>query len=1321
MYLYGEYMKTPVSQNRVVLLLIAREQKAFALVATISLLVLVALVCLGLLSLSSLSLRGSQQSEAQARAQTNARLALMMAIGDLQKYAGPDQRVTANADQLELTPAKGGAVATKTVNQPQWMGVWPTAVTEGSKPGFLVGAYDSGADTDNYKVDWRNPQTPNSGDSKLDAVRNDFNDSGVLGWLVSRPNNASISPVNFSLPPAQSEIVYGLDWSGDPVLSRKQVRVPTINVGNNASGRLAYWVSDEQQKANIQIGTHHQESDAQALAVSQTSPADIAVPALAGHQALTRNNIAGMNQIDKLITLHSAELLPLSGGQTQIKAALKEFGNDLTTDSVGLFTNTQTGGFQQDLSAFLAQSASITPSGYAASANVGFNNDAALGVPGLRMGDPIVQGPRHTATSPKFGALKGWADLAKVVSGTGANAKIPLQFPIMRSATNPNGDYGAFGGVLSDITKIAPQPVHPVMVECSLGWDFTLWPYPSSTTGDGMRVHLYPRVVLWNPYNITIQSSAYVALLKLPTYSAMTVNGVSIRSGSSSFYLKDVVGNPTNGYVVVTLEPTEIKPGQALVFTPSPLNRSDTLDGTAVPYDRANFAKNLMTARISPGPENFYLELRPGTSSASNAMNVFRTEAAGNVAGIPRTGYKAQYGFCNASGGSDSNYFYANGGSKSDQYVLKAIDGSVPATVDWNYVATNAACKTISYVIAQAAGYPGYDKWWDAKANDNAVNGGSPWGEYNSARNQPRLWRRGVRFRWFDDRAEYSAVNNAGQGTSNFNAAWATEYNVRPTIVHTSWLGGNGSIAGNGLWYMSNPAPYLMNWSPLANWAGTNRAVPDSSGNHMYSPFGPTSTVASTTSTFFEVPRSDTPIVSLAQFQNAALSYQSYHPSYIVANSYQDVRSERGATAVRSGKGATADASDHISNFSRWDNGNTGHGKLIQRGSAAGGGVATHTDDILLYDISFEVNNRLFDQFFLSSIPYGASGSNWNLETPLPNDRIRFFALDQSKKQEVKSKLSGDAQYGFNKAGSFLGNYGAFNVNSTSKTAWLAHLSGLRDLARKSVDGGTSSAGSSFSRLAMPGMASSGGASNVNDPVAWNGFRNLNDTDLANLADAIVREVKIRGPFVSLSDFVNRRLVEAPTNKSSLPYEKADQYSLEATGRMGALEAAIMYSGVNGGTTGGLEGTVGGGLAAWGNNERAFTQNDLNVGFFPYGAQPTYKTSGLPGYLSQGALLSAIAPTLTARGDTFKIRCYGEARDASGQKVIARAWCEAVVQRMPEYLDEKNDPAMRTLKPSSTNPSDSKVEVNNDLSEMNRRFGRKLEIVKFRWLQPSEV
>ena len=80
---------------------LSKTRNGFALVVTLSLMILLTVIAVGLLSLSTISLRASGASADVAVARSNARMALMLALGDLQKHAGLDTRVTARADILD--------------------------------------------------------------------------------------------------------------------------------------------------------------------------------------------------------------------------------------------------------------------------------------------------------------------------------------------------------------------------------------------------------------------------------------------------------------------------------------------------------------------------------------------------------------------------------------------------------------------------------------------------------------------------------------------------------------------------------------------------------------------------------------------------------------------------------------------------------------------------------------------------------------------------------------------------------------------------------------------------------------------------------------------------------------------------------------------------------------------------------------------------------------------------------------------------------------------------------------------------------------------
>ena len=65
------------------------------MVLSVMLLMLLVTLALGLFDLASFELRKSSRNDQSAAAKANARLALMQAIGQLQRTMGPDQRVSA--------------------------------------------------------------------------------------------------------------------------------------------------------------------------------------------------------------------------------------------------------------------------------------------------------------------------------------------------------------------------------------------------------------------------------------------------------------------------------------------------------------------------------------------------------------------------------------------------------------------------------------------------------------------------------------------------------------------------------------------------------------------------------------------------------------------------------------------------------------------------------------------------------------------------------------------------------------------------------------------------------------------------------------------------------------------------------------------------------------------------------------------------------------------------------------------------------------------------------------------------------------------------
>lgn len=361
----------------------------------------------------------------------------------------------------------------------------------------------------------------------------------------------------------------------------------------------------------------------------------------------------------------------------------------------------------------------------------------------------------------------------------------------------------------------------------------------------------------------------------------------------------------------------------------------------------------------------------------------------------------------------------------------------------------------------------------------------------------------------------------------------------------------------------------------------------------------------------------------------------------------------------------------------------------------------------LLLDDSFLANQALFDQFFLSTVPPANLGSTDN-----PPDYWTQFNADNSDTRlsdsttpflnaRIKPYFNGgtapamaDLRDPENAAANLLLD-GAFNINSTSIPAWKALLSslsgnrlGIWNATGKSMAALDARAATNANPIPRFWSASSTGTPNG----PWDGLRVLTDTQVNNLAEQIVTQVKTRGPFLSMADFLNRRLGATSA----------------ALTRAGALQAAIDNTSpdINQAAKAlGIPVTMSGDLPpVISANLKDAAGNTLNTAV------------GMPGYLMQQDLVQAFSPVMTARSDTFVIRCYGEAINPATQETT-KAWLEAVVQRTPEYIDQSDSKLTAAGNATPAYKSDSSANV----GSTNLQFGRSFKIVQFRWLKPNEL
>jgi hypothetical protein len=279
---------------------------------------------------------------------------------------------------------------------------------------------------------------------------------------------------------------------------------------------------------------------------------------------------------------------------------------------------------------------------------------------------------------------------------------------------------------------------------------------------------------------------------------------------------------------------------------------------------------------------------------------------------------------------------------------------------------------------------------------------------------------------------------------------------------------------------------------------------------------------------------------------------------------------------------------------------------------------------------------------------------------------------------------------------------GAFNVNSTSKAAWMAVLAGLdretiaslafSGTAVSIVPDGLTTKSPYLAARRMPAANSASGSIVHPERFAfWNGGCELTRGELEALAEGIVREVKTRGPFLSLAEFVNRRV--GP--ESDLTLKGAIQAAIDDAPGIGDLNVS----------------SQGDRKDRFADLSRAITTAEITGVPYVYPRAALGQTAtGAGGSLDQLAVLTQIGATISARSDTFRIRAYGDATDSDG-KVVARAWCEAVLQRVPEYVVDKAG--------NGNDPWESAATAG--FHEVNRNFGRRFEVRSFRWIPENEI
>lgn len=1143
----------------------------FSLIITVTMMVLLSLIAVGLLTLSSLTLRAANADQAQAEARSNARLAVNLAIAELQNTLGDDRRVTANGSILGET------------GEPNALGVW-----ESWSPGLS--------------------KNPTGGDNNYAGEKN----GRFLRWLVSGTDE-------------ELEVV---DWaktggSGGEKMSLFNEGGDGFNLNGSlidlgaGKGSLAWAVSQENTKAKVNVGGPEEKNriandDLQAQPRPYVEGDIFKQPDGDWNKRAARVTSLGQGGLDQDL---------FSGGNARSAAA------DFTTSSAGLLTNVVDGGLKVDLSLgfemsdsdFEAKSWSSEGTELAnpfhADAEKRFNtpgsyqNQRPLYAPLADSGNleypkefwpANVQHNFPVTAVPTFHSLRSFYRIPYHLYQSEEGLTVFEREADHVAASAKNVPRGYFPPPAATVEAARTQMgIRPVM-------DRIMFLVSGGMNdADELRLIITPIITLWNPYNVALEVEGAVAhaWLDLPyEFQWRTFNAAGRQVSMESMYTSGLMslqfinqghGRSVNPYFYAAItadgEPLSasgggktisFEPGEVRVFAPAKQSHKNfNVEGTI--RDRTVF-------------------LRPVDS-----LDQFSTKGG---LSIPTKNFRRNEGFVRKLKNDQSAQLTFTTASRDDipgedyPFYISLEDGTRAR-------GTNPTEQDRGKAIADIL-------MSNFSRTGETVRFESPRVPYSQLSSEPIPI--GVIESYHRVASEGDNVQVADLlYTGNPRQPW-----MNPFITNTNFKAG---------------PQYQTRMRSVSSFSGVLQSA--NGGRSAYYGSSQTPIGGRTHLSFFEIPSS--PLLSLAAFQHCDLSASPYAPANQFANSWASAYVGRD----RVSDGPLEIDHSYLVNEALWDGFFFSGAAPELTQSTASGEQSIWEKDIA--QVRRPVKTVLNDFFDDPS------------ENPLRNPRMKPADPAGAKADGLVESLA--EPIGCLKIAGELMVDGAFNVNSTNVNSWKAILSGLRG-ASFDVEGSTvevSSGSTPFPRFRDP-------VGEAND--IWQGYRTLSDEQIEKLAEELVVEIRARGPFLSLGEFVNRRVTS------------------DEMGLRGALQEAI---------------------------DRAEVNNDALVEEFSTRNYPRSSRSnispantgvGIPGYLTQADLLKPLASIITVRSDTFTVRGYGSSRDRSG-KIIAQAWAEATVQRFPEFVDS----------------SDEKTTAIADLNDTNQKFGRRLRVISFRYLPESEL
>ncbi len=1003
----------------------SRSRRGFALIVTLSLLILLTVIAVSLLTLSSISLRASAQGGSAAIARANARVALMMAIGELQKEIGPDSRISAPPDAG--TPPAGG--------QPHW-----TAVYDAWK----------------WNTDPTLPETPQARVPKF------------RGWLVSGANQAT----GGSGGVGEDVTLVGTGSLATGAKPVDQIKVPMqgVSVGNQ-KGRFGWWISDESTKAKINTG-----AIADRLAAATSPLFDSQSPPSMGYKAVT--------ELKDFVWKKGERSISVSNGIVNLAAALPLKGlgslnHDITVHSAGVLSDVRAGRLKRDLSNLLTRPVTELENKPLYLADGRMN----------RFDITDAGGASNMASLPAnaFGAARWGINLEE----------LHLFHQIPREIDWSNGK---------------PQLVNKSSRSAMVNDRFFMYRKPTLEAVSQILSFIASPEAGTAPttYRIDANMDTIVALSNPNDIPTVWPASVYFRVDTEGFPYRPKWNIMRGSTVIVSLAVQPINSG----FFLSSIKSGFTLE----PGEAAVFGAST-------------------TDTQASQVNLTRGYA-------PRGGVRIDDGAWDGDNKPDpGDGLHATGLQTTDKMDFSMIPipagfGNTPSGWITTYARmSDASGGTTTGIATHEFGGGGDSLLTTAPTSTYMPSSikptSTPLIDAFIGKPLPVIM--------------VTTMSNTERSRTNFQPPNALP--SRPYMIHEPATANMTAItnqASNTLLTMQN-SQLVTIAEPMDYSFGNDRTMPDSSGRNLY--HGAARDVGLGGSK--NVVKRRIPLVaplSIGAFENAiacgfssrfaggtALSATTGILPTVPAQRVLGTGLEPQATMVTMAKS--------IGNS--WSNPFLTSDKVY---------------DGTYHDPSWMVNNALWDSWFLSGIVDGSSGasSSWanDSRTPLVqfqelatgkgllrNKRLLFYPY-QSPAAAVTELFSGDnfKPEAINKLPKYLLIDGAFNVNCTSVVAWKAFLTSVRDQELLDATGAKQKKNLPFGTLGYAVKSATSGSEGD-----WNGFRDLSDTEMDGLANAIVTEVKARGPFLNMADFVNRRPSSTDASQRAL----------------GALQAAIDKSGLN--------------------------------------------------------------------------------------------------------------------------------------------------------------